>query len=127
MPLFRIGSIKPGHGADKDSKMLVDVRTYTTKPGHVPLQLALYERYALPVQVRHLGQPLAFLIGETGNRNSMHHLWVYESAADREEKRARMQADPEWREFLKRNVEGGHLLTQQTSLMVPASFAPLGR
>jgi hypothetical protein len=107
--------------------MIVDVRNYITKPGHLPLQLALYEQYALPVQVRHLGKPFAFLSAETGDRNAMTHLWVYDSAADREERRARMQQDPQWHEYLRRNIEGGHLQSQQTSLMVPVSFAPLHR
>jgi hypothetical protein len=55
------------------------------------------------------------------------HIWAYEDAADRMKKRAAMAADPEWQNYLKLNGEAGYLIGQQTSLMIPAKFAPLKR
>ena len=102
--------------------MLLDVRTYTCRPGTIKLQLAMYEQLGLKPQSRHLGQPFAFLVTETGPINTYIHIWAYESAADRETKRAGMQADPDWQAFLKASAEAGYLVGQQTQLMTPASF-----
>ena len=74
--------------------MLLDVRTYTCRPGTIKKHLELYEKYGKAPQTRHLGQPLAYLVTETGNPNQYVHIWVYENAGDREAKRAAMQADP---------------------------------
>ncbi len=107
--------------------MLLDVRTYTCRPGTIKLQLELYERLGLQPQQRHLGKPLAFLVTETGPLNTYMHIWCYESAADRETKRAGMQADPEWQLFLAESAKAGYLINQETKLMTPAGFAPILR
>src|SRR3546814_4622433 len=65
--------------------MLMDVRTYTCRPGTIKAHLEIYEKYGLAPQKRHLGEPLAYLITETGPINTYMHIWVYDSAADRSE------------------------------------------
>jgi len=107
--------------------MIVDVRTYRCRTGGVAPQLAMYEKHGFAAQTRHLGQPLAYLVAETGELNTFTHLWAYESAGEREQKRAAMMADPEWQEFVRRMVEAQYVVHQQTSLKVPASFAPIKR
>jgi hypothetical protein len=104
--------------------VLVDVRTYTVRPGTGPAQLALYEKYGLPVQVRHIGQPLCYLQAESGEMNTLVHMWVYESAADRENRRAAQAADPDWKVYLAENVKAGYIVDQRTSLMTPVKFCP---
>ena len=104
--------------------MLLDVRTYTCKPGHVPAQLEIYKKYGYPVQLRYIGEPLCYAVAESGELNTFTHIWVYESAADREEKRARMAKDPDWAVYLAENVKGGHLVAQENRLMTPVSFVP---
>ena len=66
--------------------MLLDVRTYKTLPGRVPAQLELYKKYGYPVQLRYMGEPLCYAVAESGELNTFTHIWVYESAADREAK-----------------------------------------
>ena len=107
--------------------MLLDVRTYTCRPGTIKAHLEIYEKYGLAPQKRHLGEPLAYLITETGPINTYIHIWAYESAADREKKRAAMQADPDWQDYLRRSAEAGYLVNQENRLMTPASFAPIKR
>lgn len=107
--------------------MLVDARTYTIKPGCTAAQLEIYEKLGFPVQVRHIGQPLCYLQAESGEMNTLLHCWVYESAADRETRRAAMQADPDWKKYLAANREAGYLVGQRTSLMTPVKFAPIKR
>ena len=104
--------------------MLVDHRTYKIKPGHMNTHLAIYEEFGLKAQWKHLGEPHAYMFAESGAMNSLVHQWVYEDAADRATRRAAMMKDPDWQVYLKKLVESNLLVDQQTSLMVPAKFAP---
>jgi hypothetical protein len=107
--------------------MLIDHRTYTVRPGTMSQQLKLYEEFGLAAQKRHLGEPLAYLVAESGELNTYVHIWVYKDAADRETRRAAMQADPEWQVFMRKNAEAGNLIKQVNKLMTPAAFAPIKR
>ena len=102
--------------------MLLDVRTYTCKPGTIKQHLALYREKGKPPQSKHLGQPLAFLTTETGNPNQYVHIWVYENAGDREAKRAAMWSDPDWLAYTKESAALGALEAQENKLMVPVDF-----
>jgi len=107
--------------------MLLDVRTYTCKPGTIKKHLALYERMGKAPQTTHLGQPFAYLVTETGNPNQFLHIWAYENAADRERRRAAMQADPDWIAYLEESAKLGALEAQQNRLMKPVEFFPIKR
>lgn len=102
--------------------MLYDVRTYVCRPGTIKAHLALYEQYGLEVQKKHLGEPVLYVQTETGNVNSYIHVWAYKDAADRAQKRAGMQADPAWIDYMKRSAEAGYLQSQNNQLMTPVSF-----
>lgn len=102
--------------------MLFDMRIYTCKPGTVPAQLELYKQYGYAAQTRHLGKPVLYGVTETGPINTYVHVWGYESAADREKKRAAMQADPEWQNFLAKSREAGHLIAQENRLLTSVAF-----
>ena len=102
--------------------MLFDHRTYTCKPGTIKKHLALYEELGMAAQKRHLGEPLFYGITETGPVNTYVHIWVYENAADREKRRAAMQADPDWNAYLQKSAEAGYLIAQENKLMMPAPF-----
>ncbi len=102
--------------------MLYDVRTYVCRPGTIKAHLALYEEHGLAPQKRHLGEPLAYLQTETGNVNCYIHIWVYKDAQDRAQRRAAMQADPDWIAYMKRSAEAGYLQSQNNQLMTPVSF-----
>jgi hypothetical protein len=87
-------------------------------------QLELYQKYGYPVQLRYMGEPLMYAVAESGELNTFTHVWVYASAADREEKRARMAKDPDWKTYLAENVKAGNISAQRTVLMTPTSFCP---
>jgi hypothetical protein len=74
----------------KESPMIVDLRTYRVRPNKMPQELDLYAKHGLAPQVRHLGSPLAYLYAESGDINTLVHLWVFKDAADRACKRAAM-------------------------------------
>src|SRR5436189_805367 len=107
--------------------MLLDVRTYNCRPGTIKKHLALYEKMGKGPQTRHLGQPLAYLQTETGNVNQYIHIWVYENAADREKKRAAMQADADWIAYQVESSKLGALENQENRLMKPVDYFPLKR
>src|SRR4051812_50101423 len=105
--------------------MLIDHRTYTVKPGTMARQLALYQEYGLVPQKRHLGEPLAYLITESGEVNTYIHIWVYKDAADRAARRAAMAADPEWQGHPEKNPETGFLIAEKKKPMTPPPLPPL--
>ena len=107
--------------------MLVDARTYTIKPGCTGAQLKVYEELGFPQQLKYMGAPLAYLQAESGELNTLMHLWVYENAADREQKRAAMFKDPNWHKYLEANKQNGYVVAQRNCLMTPVSFAPIKR
>jgi hypothetical protein len=111
----------------REDSVLVDVRSYRARQGKTGAHLDLYSKHGFPAQVRHLGPPLAYLQSESGELNALVHLWCYDSAADRERKRAAMMADPAWLNYLKFSAEAGFLQDQRNNLMAPASFAPIRR
>ena len=105
--------------------MLFDVRIYTCRPGTIKKHLALYEKMGKGPQTRHLGDPFAYLVAETGNVNQYIHIWKYEDAADRAKKRAAMMADPQWQAYLEESAKLGALEYQQNQLMSPVPFFPV--
>ena len=107
--------------------MLVDHRTYRIKAGMTQGHLEIYEKYGFAAQSRHLGAPLAYMFAESGDMNTIVHLWAYEDAADRNRRRAALFQDPEWLKYLEMNAEAGYLIKQESKLMSPAPFAPIKR
>ncbi|AKZ64714.1 NIPSNAP family containing protein [Herbaspirillum hiltneri N3] len=105
--------------------MLLDVRTYTARPGTLKKHLALYEEHGFDIQRKHLGEPLAYLVAESGRLNCYTHIWVYQDAADRNARRDRLQADPAWAAYLEKSANAAYLVSQENQLMTPAKFAPL--
>jgi hypothetical protein len=101
--------------------VLIDHRTYIIKHGMMQAHIALYQAYGNRAQVRHLGKPLAYTISESGELNAVVHLWGYEDAADRARRRAALQADPEWQDYLKRSAEAGYVVSQRNSLLTPVA------
>ena len=102
--------------------MLYDVRTYRCHPGTIAAQLKLYEENGWEVQRKHLGEPLIYAQVETGDVNTYLHIWVYDSAADRESRRKDMVADPLWQAFLKKSAAAGNLMSQTNTLVKPTAF-----
>ena len=105
--------------------MLLDIRTYRCKPATLKAHMELYEKMGKVPQTRHLGEPLAYLVTETGNANEYVHIWVYENAGDREAKRAALWADEEWLAYTRASAELGALESQTNKLMTCVSFCPM--
>jgi hypothetical protein len=110
-----------------EDSVIVDHRIYRIKPGMTQAHLDIYEKHGFATQTRHLGQPVAYMYGESGDVNTIVHLWAYEDVADRAKRRAAMWADPDWLVYVKKLNESGYLTAQNTSLMIPAKFSPIKR
>lgn len=102
--------------------MIVDHRTYTVVHGKMDEYLMRYETVALPIQLRHLGRLIGYYVCEIGPLNQVVHIWAYDSVADRDARRTRMAADPEWQAFLK--INAGTFTHQENKIMRPAPFSP---
>src|SRR5690606_10914745 len=89
----------------QDETMIFELRTYTAKPGRAADFIKLYESEALPLQNKYLGGLVGFYVTELGPLNQIVHLWRYESLADREQRRAALEADPGWAVFRAHNKE----------------------
>jgi hypothetical protein len=104
--------------------MIVDLRTYRVRPNKMSQELDLYARHGLAPQVRHLGPPPAYLFGESGDINTLVHLWVFKDAADRASKLVAMASDPERRTHLKL-AEKADFLSTVGDVRAFAAYCPL--
>jgi len=102
--------------------MIVDVRTYTMHPGKLPAMIAHYGEKGWPIQNQYLGNCRGWFVAEVGTLNRVVHIWQYEDIADREARRARMQADAGWQSFLREGA--GRAAMQDNKIMKPAPFFP---
>ena len=107
--------------------MLVDFRCYKVRPGKLTAHLDIYEKHGFAAQARHCGKPIAYLYPEAGELNTLYHLWAFESAADREQKRAALANDPEWINYVKLNAEAGYLVETRNQFLLPTKFSTIVR
>jgi hypothetical protein len=81
--------------------MIIDHRTYTLKPGTLPLYVKAYVDEGHAIQIKHLGKPLGWYTStDIGALNQIVHLWQYDDLIDRERRRAAMMADPAWLAYI---------------------------
>ena len=105
--------------------MIIDHRTYDFHPGKMKAWIDVYEKYALPVQQKHLGNFIGFFTTEVGPINQVTFMWGFADAGDRERRRTAMEADPAWGEFTRRSAELGALKQQTDKLIKPVPFSPI--
>ena len=101
--------------------MIVDVRTYNIAPRKMKTYLALFEEFALPIQRRHIGDPLGYFLVEHGPLHQVVHLWGYQDLADLEKRRAARDADPAWTEYLGKTE--GLVVSQDNKLCRPTEWS----
>ncbi len=104
--------------------MIVELRTYTLKALHTGAFLKLYESAALPLQRQYLGHLIGFYVSEIGPLNEVVHLWGFASLAERERRRALMEADPGWPLYRQALLELDVVVQQDTKILRTTSFSP---
>ncbi len=103
--------------------MIVEERIYTVHPGKIQDMVRLYGEEGLALQQRHLGKFIGYFTTETGNLNQVVFMWGYDSLDDREARRARMNADPDWQRYLAKVVN--LVVAQENRILRPTSFSPI--
>lgn len=103
--------------------MILDHRTYRLRVGALPEYLVLYEKEGYAAQSRHLGAPVGWFYTEIGPLNQVVHIWKYDDLADRDRKRAGLQADPEWQAFVAKAAP--YIEHMENKILRPAPFSPL--
>jgi len=100
--------------------MIVDHRTYTLRPGTLPEYFAKYEEAGLKVQMKHLGRMVGYYFTEIGPLNQIVHIWAYVSLAERDERRAKMAADPAWQAWIK--VSTTYIVSMENKVLKEAPY-----
>ena len=103
--------------------MIYEMRTYRLKVGAVTPYLKLVQEEGIAVQLSHLGQLVGYFSTEIGPLNEIVHIWAYADLNDRAGRRAKLAADPRWREFLPKLQ--ALIDTMESKILVPAEFSPL--
>jgi len=101
--------------------MIVDVRTYNIVPRKMKTYLSLFEEFALPIQRKHIGNPLGYFIVEHGPLHQVVHFWGYKNLAELEQKRTTRDADPAWAEYQQKTE--GLVVSQENKLCRPSEWS----
>ena len=103
--------------------MIVEQRDYHVFTGKLNELVKLYADEGIELQQRYLGNLLGVFTTDVGALSTYTSMWGYDSYAEREERRARLQADDAWKTFLGKIQPLIH--TQQNRILVPTSFSPV--
>jgi hypothetical protein len=102
---------------------MVEERSYHAYTGKLPELVRLYAEEGTHVQQEHLGNLIGAFTVDVGDVSTIVHLWGYESYAERERRRALLQADQRWKDFLTKIQPLIH--TQRTRILLPTSYSPV--
>jgi NIPSNAP len=103
--------------------VIVEERDYHVYTGKLKELVGLYESEGIALQQRHLGRLVGAFTTDVGRPSTYTHTWAYDDFEDRERRRAALQADQDWVEFLARIQPLIH--TQENRILIPTSFSPL--
>ena len=103
--------------------MIVEQRDYHVLTGKLPELVRLYADEGIAIQQEVLGGFVGAFTTDVGALSTYTSLWRYASYAEREERRATLQARDDWQAFLGRIQPLIH--TQQNRILVPTSFSPI--
>ncbi len=104
--------------------MIVEQRDYHVFTGKLAELVRLYADEGIAIQREYLGGFVGAFTTDVGALSTYTSLWHYSSYAEREDRRARLQADERWQAFLSKIQPLIH--TQHNRILVPTAFSPLG-
>jgi hypothetical protein len=103
--------------------MILEQRDYHVYTGKLAELVRLYATEGIAVQQEILGGFVGAFTTDIGALSTYTSMWRYESFAEREERRGRLQADERWQAFLPKIQPLIH--TQQNRILLPTGFSPL--
>lgn len=81
----------------------------------------VFDRLAMPVLLRTLGNPIGFWISQVGPQNQFVHLWGYASLADYERRSHARDTDPDFPAYLQASA---HLIVAQENRLIRRIHMP---
>jgi hypothetical protein len=102
---------------------IVEQRDYHVFTGKLNELVRLYAEEGIAIQEEILGGLVGVFTTDVGALSTYTSLWRYDSFAEREQRRAELQADARWQAFLAKIQPLIH--TQQNRILVPTRFSPL--
>jgi hypothetical protein len=103
--------------------LIVEQRDSHVHTGRLVELVRLYEDEGIAIQQEILGGLIGVFTTDVGALSTYTSLWGYDSFAEREQRRARLQADERWKGFLARIQPLIH--TQHNRILVPTAFSPI--
>lgn len=103
--------------------VIVEQRDYHVTTGRLPELVRLYETEGIEIQAAVLGGFVGAFTTDIGALSTYTSMWRYDSFAQREERRAVLQARDDWKAFLAKIQPLIH--TQQNRILVPTPFSPI--
>ncbi len=102
-------------------KAIVDLRTYTIRLRGMAEFLDVFDRLAMPVQLRYLDPPLGIFTSAVGPLNQVIHLWGFDDMGQFEARHAARDKDPAWPAYLQASA---HLITAQETRLIRRATLP---
>jgi hypothetical protein len=94
---------------------IVDLRVYTIRLRKMAEFVEVFDRLAMPVQLKYLGKPLGIFSSAVGPLNQIVHLWGFSDVGEFERRHAARDKDPEWPAYLKASE---HLIAAQENRLI---------
>ncbi|MCX7384147.1 MAG: NIPSNAP family protein [Alphaproteobacteria bacterium] len=105
--------------------MIYELRIYRTLPGRLPNLLARFQNHTLRIWEKHGIKQAGFwttMVGESNN--DLTYFLVWESLAERQEKFAKFQVDPEWIAARNESEKDGPINANVSSqFLTPTAFS----
>jgi hypothetical protein len=104
--------------------MLYELRIYEAVPGRLPDLLKRFDTITLKIWERIGIRQAGFWTADIGTSNELIYMLAWESLAEREQKFAVFQSDPEWIEKRAQTEANGPIVARvRASILRPTSFS----
>ena len=103
--------------------VIIEQRDYHVHTGRLPELVRLYAEEGIAIQSEVLGGFVGSFTTDIGALSTYTSMWRYDSFAERETRRAALQARDDWKVFLAKIQPLIH--TQQNRILTPTSFSAL--
>jgi hypothetical protein len=94
---------------------IVDLRVYTIALRKMPEFIDVFDRLAMPVQLKYLGRPLGMFTSAVGPLNQLVHLWGFPDMGEFERRHAARDRASDWPAYLKASE---HLIAAQENRLI---------
>jgi NIPSNAP len=102
---------------------IFELRIYTIRPGMLQDYLKFYHREGFEIHCRFLGPSIGWFYSDVGPLNQVMMMWRYDSHAEREARREKLYADPDWLAFVPKTA--AYIEKMENRILKPAFFSPL--